>query len=131
MTTQHEVYPAPGTVFDSDRQWFTTADQASKELRYPLVAICYTCQQAITRGSGEDWRHGRPDDHRFSRTIEARASGSYYPEEVSDEFLSAADDASRAHDPTGLVEVTINGTSSAALVPLDLVQYALRHGWGR
>lgn len=65
----------------------------------------------------------------FTRTIEARAGGGHYPEDVSDELEKAVTEAAAATN--GMVQVTLAGAPAAALVPLDLVEYALRHGWGR
>ena len=71
--------------------------------------------------------------HQYTETVEAATNGkSYrYPDDVSYEFYQQAQRASRATDGSGLVKVTLDGTAAAALVPLDLVEYALRHGWGR
>jgi hypothetical protein len=69
--------------------------------------------------------------HQYSRAVESVAGGSYYPDEVCEAFYNAAEGAGKATDGSRLVVVTVEGEPKAALVPLDLVEYALRHGWGR
>lgn len=78
------------------------------------------------------------EQHIYSRTIEASTGGSngpggspLYPEDVADEFDQATRTVNGAGEATRLFGVTVDGTLVAALVPLDLVEYALRHGWGR
>lgn len=69
--------------------------------------------------------------HAYARAVEASTGKDYYPDDVAYEFYQAASGVSRATDGAGLAVVTLDGKPSAALVPLDLVEYALRHGWGR
>lgn len=66
-----------------------------------------------------------------AREFEVRAEGTRYPEDVSDDIWEAVKTAAVATDAAGLVSVTDRGVRVAAIVPLSLVEYALRHGWGR
>lgn len=62
---------------------------------------------------------------RYSHILEATA------DDAADDFEMAAREVGEATDGSGLYQVTVEGSPAAALVPLDLVEHALRHGWSR
>lgn len=81
-------------------------------------------------GPRTEWRTTMPipEHHVYSHHIGADDG---YPEDIANDFSEAAMRAAKATDGSGLIAVTMDQTRIAALVPLDLVEYALRHGWGR
>lgn len=52
--TIHQCEPEPGSVWDANNLWHTTAEIAAGKGRYPLVAKCGT--HAITRDQDTNWR---------------------------------------------------------------------------
>ena len=56
VTTEHACEPKPGSVFDANNLWVTTAEQAAGKGRYPLRAVCRTCELTITRDKDKDWQ---------------------------------------------------------------------------
>lgn len=52
--TIHQCEPEPGSVWDAEGLWATTATQAAGKVAYPLRAKCGT--HAITRDKDTNWR---------------------------------------------------------------------------